>query len=64
VLTAHRIRGGAATLGGEALAAIAHDLARAGNIGDFEALNHGLAALPERYRRLREAMLAEMERES
>ena len=64
VLAAHRIRGGAATLGGEALAAIAHDLERAGKIGDFEALSHGLAALPERFRRLREAMLAEMERES
>lgn len=61
---AHRIRGGAATLGGDALAAAAQEAERAGKLGDFEALRRAFAAFPSRYAKLRHAMQAELDRES
>ncbi len=64
VLVAHKIQGGIATLGGDSLAALARDIEQAGRISDFPALTKGLAELPQHYARLREAMQAELDRES
>lgn len=64
VLVAHKIQGGIATLGGDALAALARDLERAGRLSDFAALERGLAELPQHHARLREAMEAELNREA
>jgi len=53
---AHTIRGASATVGGEALRAVAWELEKAGTAGDFEAVAAGLPELEAELGRLREAM--------
>jgi CheY-like chemotaxis protein/HPt (histidine-containing phosphotransfer) domain-containing protein len=55
---AHTIKGAAANVGGEALAALAFELEKAGQAGDLTAVEAGIVELPAQFERLRAAILS------
>ncbi len=57
---AHTIRGASASVGGEALAAVALKMETAGKAGDLEAVKSGMAALESQFDRLKQTMTTEM----
>jgi PAS domain S-box-containing protein len=57
---AHTIKGASATVGGEALRAVAYEMEMAGRAGDLAAVKTGLAELEAQFERLKQTMAKEL----
>jgi HPt (histidine-containing phosphotransfer) domain-containing protein len=57
---AHTIKGASATVGGEALRAVAYKMELAGKAGDLTAVKTGLAELESQFERLKQTMVKEL----